>query len=154
MTRHAQEKSFLERQLEDPRFEAELDDASKRHSLLDSLVERRVGAGLSQAELAGVMGTTQSAVSELECGVTDPRLSTLQRYCRAVGLELRVSATRSIDWREREAVRARLTALVESATLAFGTVTGATTGNATRHLRVVETGPEIAADSLADAFVA
>ena len=36
------------------------------------------------------METTQSAISELEGGSTDPRLSTLQRYARAVGAHLQV----------------------------------------------------------------
>jgi transcriptional regulator with XRE-family HTH domain len=34
------------------------------------------------------MRTTQSAISELEKGNTDPRISTLQRYARAVGAHI------------------------------------------------------------------
>jgi transcriptional regulator with XRE-family HTH domain len=45
---------------------------------------------MSQKQVAQAMQTTQSAVSELEGGATDPRLSTLQRYARAVGAELTV----------------------------------------------------------------
>jgi transcriptional regulator with XRE-family HTH domain len=36
------------------------------------------------------MRTTQSAISDLENGSTDPRLSTLQRYARAVGCQLEI----------------------------------------------------------------
>lgn len=54
-----------------------------------ALRERRKEAGLSQTEVAQRMGTTQSAVSDLESGaVGDPRLFTVLRYAQAVGLEL------------------------------------------------------------------
>ncbi len=40
---------------------------------------------LSQKKLAARMGTTQSAVSDLESGRVEPQLRTLQRYARALG---------------------------------------------------------------------
>jgi transcriptional regulator with XRE-family HTH domain len=53
--------------------------------------------GISQAEVASAMGTTQSAVSDLERGATDPRLSTLQRYARAVGCVLHIGIRSPFD---------------------------------------------------------
>lgn len=41
--------------------------------------------------VAAAMGTTQSAVSDIENGRVDPRLSTLQRYARAVGGRLEIA---------------------------------------------------------------
>lgn len=69
----------------DPAFSAALEDAARRSSLLDHLIASRHDLGLAQKAVAKLMETTQSAVSELEGGGTDPRLSTLQRYARAVG---------------------------------------------------------------------
>lgn len=54
------------------------------------LREARLRAGLTQAELACRAGTTQSAISRWEAGVTRPPLEALRRLVRACGLELRV----------------------------------------------------------------
>jgi transcriptional regulator with XRE-family HTH domain len=56
--------------------------------LLVRLREARLQKGLSQAEVAGRIGTTQSAIARLESGAADPRLSTVQRYAEAVGADL------------------------------------------------------------------
>ncbi|HSJ49946.1 MAG TPA: helix-turn-helix transcriptional regulator [Actinomycetota bacterium] len=50
--------------------------------------EARRRAGLSQAELAHRIGTTQSAVARLEGGGSVPSLERLERIARACGLEL------------------------------------------------------------------
>ncbi len=65
--------------------------AQRRKDLSAELVSRRQAIGLSQTEVAARMGTSQSAVARLEAGESDVRLSTLERYASAVGMEL--------DWR-------------------------------------------------------
>jgi transcriptional regulator with XRE-family HTH domain len=50
--------------------------------------EARRRAGLSQAELAERIGTTQSAVARLERGRSAPSAERLARIVRACGLEL------------------------------------------------------------------
>ena len=62
--------------------------ARRRRELLDSLVQRRVAAGLTQTEVAARMGTSQSSVARLESGTTDVRLSTLERYAAVVGARI------------------------------------------------------------------
>ena len=64
----------------------------QRRELVADLVARRRAAGLSQAEVAERMGTSQPAVARVEAGAVDVRLSTLERYAVAVGrrLELRL----------------------------------------------------------------
>ena len=54
-----------------------------------ALADRRRALGMSQAEVAARMATTQSAVARLEAGAVDARLSTLHRYAAALGGELR-----------------------------------------------------------------
>jgi predicted NBD/HSP70 family sugar kinase/transcriptional regulator with XRE-family HTH domain len=73
----------------DPKAQAAYEDAVAREALLDQFVEAR--GKRSQSHVARAMGTTQSAVSDLETGGVDPRLSTLQRYARAVDTELAIS---------------------------------------------------------------
>ncbi len=82
---------FVVEQSRNPEFRAAYEDAEAREALLGSLVARRQRLGLSQAQIAGRMATTQSAVSDFERGATDPRLTTLQRYARAVGCGLVVA---------------------------------------------------------------
>lgn len=63
-------------------------DASTVSDLITTLVSVRRDSGLTQSVVAARMGTTQSAVSELERIATDPHVSTLQRFGRAVGARL------------------------------------------------------------------
>jgi DNA-binding XRE family transcriptional regulator len=49
------------------------------------LVAARTRAGLTQAEVAERMGTTQSVVARLEGGKRQPSLRTVQRYAQAIG---------------------------------------------------------------------
>jgi len=74
----------------DPTFLAHFEDAENRSWLLRSLIRVRNDFGLTQEIVARTMETTQSAISQLESGSTDPRLSTLQRYARAVNAHLQV----------------------------------------------------------------
>jgi transcriptional regulator with XRE-family HTH domain len=75
----------------DPELQGHLEDAACRSDLINGLTEIRCAVGLSQRKVAKAMGTTQSAVSEIEGGATDPRLSTMQRYARAVGARIYVA---------------------------------------------------------------
>ena len=63
-------------------------DAESVADLITALVSIRRDSGLTQQVVAERMGTTQSAVSELERIATDPHVSTLQRFGRAVGARL------------------------------------------------------------------
>jgi transcriptional regulator with XRE-family HTH domain len=57
-----------------------------------NIVKRaREAAGLSQAELADRMGTTQSAVSRLESRYSNPRVDTLDRAVASTGQRVTVS---------------------------------------------------------------
>jgi DNA-binding XRE family transcriptional regulator len=75
----------------------EMAEAARRQELLAELIAERRAAGLSQAEVADRMGTSQPAVARVEAGAVDVRLSTLQRYAEAVGrrLELRLGTPES-----------------------------------------------------------
>lgn len=59
--------------------------------LADQMLKARARARLTQDAVAERMGTTKSAVSRLEsAGKHVPSLTTLKRYARAVGCDLRV----------------------------------------------------------------
>ncbi|MGC9667716.1 helix-turn-helix domain-containing protein [Planosporangium sp. 12N6] len=73
-----------------PGFREMAQNARGRRDLLAELVAERRAAGLSQAEVADRMGTSQPAVARVEAGAVDVRLSTLQRYAAAVGRHIEV----------------------------------------------------------------
>ncbi|MGB2939980.1 MAG: helix-turn-helix domain-containing protein [Candidatus Dormiibacterota bacterium] len=52
----------------------------------------RRDARLSQAKLAALVGTTQSAIARLEAGRVSPSIRTLQKVYAALGRELRLLA--------------------------------------------------------------
>ena len=67
-------------------------DDEARISALRALVHRvRTDAGLTQAELADRMGTTQSAIARMEGGGVRPTLETLEKLARAIGSDLVVA---------------------------------------------------------------
>jgi ribosome-binding protein aMBF1 (putative translation factor) len=54
----------------------------------DRVADRRKQLGLSQADLAELTGTTQSAIARLEAGGRPPRIDTLLRIAEALDCEL------------------------------------------------------------------
>jgi predicted transcriptional regulator len=56
--------------------------------IADQVAERRMAKGLSQRELAELVGTTQSAIARLERGGRPPRIDTLLRIADALDCEL------------------------------------------------------------------
>lgn len=61
--------------------------------LAAEVVRLRVARQLSQAELARLCGTTQSAIARLERGARPPRLDTLARIAEALDCHLDVRLT-------------------------------------------------------------
>jgi len=61
------------------------------YQLTNQMLEARARAGLTQDAVAGIMGTTKSAISRLEAvGKHAPSIATLKRYAEAVGCDLQV----------------------------------------------------------------
>lgn len=71
--------------LRDPEARTEYDDLEEEFAVASELIAARARAGLSQAEVATRMGTTQSTIARLESGRTLPSLRTLHRYAAATG---------------------------------------------------------------------
>lgn len=65
-----------------------MSDTEKAAGLLAQLVALRKDKDLRQVDVAASMGVGQPSVSELERGETNPRLDTLQRYARAIGVRI------------------------------------------------------------------
>ena len=77
-----------ERTRANPAFPALVEAARERRRLLRELAAARRQAGLTQTAVAASMGTSEAAVSRLESGEVDPRVSTVERYAVALGKRL------------------------------------------------------------------
>lgn len=81
-----------ERLIADPKKAAALQRARRRiareldDSSAFSIAKLRLNAGLSQAQLANMIGTQQPAIARLERGQTEPQLSTIQKLAEAFGV--------------------------------------------------------------------
>ncbi len=78
------------RLLANPRVKAEYDALAPEFEIAAELIRARRRAGLSQAELAVRMGTSQSTVARLEAGQALPSTKTLLRYAEATGSKFKV----------------------------------------------------------------
>lgn len=75
---------FLSRALQNAETRAAYEDSQSRSRLVDALVRMRHRLNLTQTHVAKLMGVKQPTISGFETEGSDPRLSTIQRYARAV----------------------------------------------------------------------
>jgi DNA-binding XRE family transcriptional regulator len=88
-------EALLARAMKRRGFDAAYTDLGDEYRLARELLAARIGAGLTQEEVAESMGTTKSAVSRLEAaGKHSPSVSTLKKYAAAVGCSLEVRLVR------------------------------------------------------------
>lgn len=75
----------------DAAYLKEYDALDEEFSVMAAIAKVRRRAGLSQAELARRMKTTQSTVARLESGRGQPSTRTLARFAKATGHRLKIS---------------------------------------------------------------
>jgi len=75
----------------DPAFRAAYEALEDEFALATQVIEARARAGLTQAQLAERMGTSQSAVARLESGKALPSVATLEKLAAATGSRLRIA---------------------------------------------------------------
>ena len=68
-----------------PAIRQAYDEQAPEFELARELIAARAQAGLSQGDVAALMGTTQSVIARLESGRRTPSMRTVQRYADAVG---------------------------------------------------------------------
>jgi DNA-binding XRE family transcriptional regulator len=72
-----------ERRMRDQAFAELQEDMNPRYAIRRRMIEARIRAGLTQAQLARRMGTTQPAIARLEAGRRSPNLKMLERLAEA-----------------------------------------------------------------------
>jgi len=74
-----------------PRYRREYAALEEEFALAAALIEARSRAGLTQAQVADRMQTTQAVVARLEGGGSKPSTRTLEKYAKATGSRLKIS---------------------------------------------------------------
>ncbi len=84
-------EKYIDRRKEaDAEFAAEYEAGYENFKIGVMLRQAREQAGVTQREVAEQLETQKSAISRIENHAEDIRLSTLERYARALGKKLRV----------------------------------------------------------------
>ncbi|WP_278967479.1 helix-turn-helix domain-containing protein [Megasphaera elsdenii] len=81
---------FLQEQLKDNDFRAEYEALQPEYAIIQSIINARKEAGLTQRELSEKTGISQGDISKLERGNANPSLRTLQRLAAGMGKVLKI----------------------------------------------------------------
>jgi transcriptional regulator with XRE-family HTH domain len=79
-------KKWRERQMQDSEFVAELEKLEPGYQV----ARLRIKLGITQAQLAEIVGTKQPSIARLENGDSSPSLSFLEKVAEALGAEVKV----------------------------------------------------------------
>lgn len=90
-------KQLRAKALGNANVKAEFENLSNEYALLDEFLKARAAQGLTQAQVAEKIGTTQSAVARMESGSGkhSPSLATLSKYAEALDCRLEVRLVRN-----------------------------------------------------------
>ena len=85
-------KNFKKKALKNSDVKKEYDALIPVYELRKKLIKMRTSRGLTQAEIAKIMGTNKSNISRLECGesISFPTLATISKYASALGYKVNV----------------------------------------------------------------
>lgn len=83
--------TFKKGLLKDKEIKKAYDELGPEFELIQTIIEKRLKQGLTQAELAKKIGTKQSAISRLEQGTYNPTVAFLRKLANALDKELHIS---------------------------------------------------------------
>ncbi len=75
----------------DPKLKKAYDALELEYSIITQVLQKRLGKGLTQKQLADKIGTKQSAIARLEAGNTNPSIAFLKKVAEALGSKLQIS---------------------------------------------------------------
>ena len=81
--------------LRKPEIRKEYEALKPKYDMVRMLIVHRSKLGMSQKELAEIIGTKQPAISRLESGDSNTTISTLFRVTEALGLDISLKARRT-----------------------------------------------------------
>jgi DNA-binding XRE family transcriptional regulator len=76
---------------QDEELKAEYDALEPIYEITSEIIRLRIAKGLTQKDLAELIGTKQSAISRLENGSSNPSIEFLSKIAHALGKEIHIS---------------------------------------------------------------
>ena len=73
-----------------PGFKEAYEELEPEFAIYDAIMAARIQKHLTQKELAKKIGVTQSALARFESGKISATLATLQKFCKALGLKIKI----------------------------------------------------------------
>lgn len=84
-------KKYIEkRKATNPEFAEGFEEGYENFRIGAMLKQARLDAGLTQEEVANAIGTRKTAISRLENHVQDVKLSTVEKYVKALGKRIEI----------------------------------------------------------------
>ena len=83
-------KYISKRKTSSPGFAEDFDEGYESFRIGVMLKQARLEAGLTQDEIANAIGTRKTAISRLENHVQDVKLSTVEKYAKALGKQVEI----------------------------------------------------------------
>lgn len=92
MTKRPTIEQFRKKALRDPEVKSEYDALSSAYEMKRQMIAMRKKAGLTQEQMAELLGTKKSNISRLESVSSEnsPRLATVEDYARVLGYKVKV----------------------------------------------------------------
>ena len=84
-------EKHLAQQMENPEFAAEYEALEAQYAFARQVIAARIEAGISQAELAQRVGTSQANISKIEHGTLNPTFDMARRIAAGLGKRLSIS---------------------------------------------------------------
>lgn len=85
-----QVKDLHKKWVKDPEYKKEYEALEEEFDFTGALVQARMRANLTQAEVAKLMSTSQASIARLEGGNANPSIETLKKYAMATGAHLKI----------------------------------------------------------------
>ncbi|MEJ0063121.1 MAG: helix-turn-helix transcriptional regulator [Alphaproteobacteria bacterium] len=82
--------ALIQKWMKGTKFKKAYDALESEYALAGALIEARAKSGLSQAQLAKRMKTTQPAIARMEGGRQLPSAATLLKFAKATGTKLKI----------------------------------------------------------------
>lgn len=85
---HLDFQDWLDQQLKNPKFRLEYEKTQVEFAPIRAILSARMEKGMTQAQIAKKMGTTQSSIARVESGRSHPTIPYLQRLADALDMKL------------------------------------------------------------------
>ena len=86
-------KQFKKQVLKDEEICRAYNELKPEFDLIQIIIKKRIGQGLTQKELARKMGTKQSSISRFESGNYNPTIDFLKKIATALDVQLKITVS-------------------------------------------------------------